>query len=149
MLCLIPPLDHAQQQLGRLPPVTVADATYGSEENCAYLARRWSSSIPIISRQPRNGRRRSNAWRMERMTRRQMSGIVPWINSWSLSGRKRNPRIASTWFTWANIWPRIARCAPYAPGVRRRRIGPSVSTRNSCGINNKSENSWRVNPAHR
>ena len=35
--CLIPHLDHLQQQLGRLPQTIVADAGYGSEENYAYL----------------------------------------------------------------------------------------------------------------
>jgi transposase len=36
-LCLIPHLNHLQQQLGRLPQAIVADAGYGSEENYAYL----------------------------------------------------------------------------------------------------------------
>lgn len=36
--CLIPHLEHVEQQLGRLPANIVADAGYGSEENYAYLA---------------------------------------------------------------------------------------------------------------
>lgn len=36
-LCLIPHLNHRQQQLGRLPQAIGADAGYGSEENYAYL----------------------------------------------------------------------------------------------------------------
>ncbi len=35
--CAIPHLEHVKERVGRLPAALVADAGYGSEENCAYL----------------------------------------------------------------------------------------------------------------
>ena len=84
-LCLIPHLEHVQQQLGRLPDAIVADAGYGSEENYAYLEQRRRTAVVKF-----------NTYRLEktRKWRSQIKRVENWtydetVDEWICAADKR------------------------------------------------------------